>query len=73
MPSTYRLADSRGEFLSDADSIEYLQQLVTAFEAGHYVVDEITAGAEPNEQTTRRWGTIFKLVDGTVLLEPERE
>jgi len=73
MPSTYRLTDSQGEILSDADSIGYFKQLVAAFEPGHYVVDEITTGAEPSEQTTRRWGTIFKLVDGTILVEPEPE
>jgi hypothetical protein len=73
MPILYRLTDSQGELLSEADSIAYLQRLVEAFELGHYVVDEVTTGAEPSKQTTRRWGTIFKLVDGTILVEPEPE
>jgi hypothetical protein len=73
MPILYRLTDSKGEILSDADSIGYFQRLVAAFEPGHYLVDEITASADPSGQTTRRWGTIFKLVDGTILVEPEPE
>jgi len=73
MPTTYRLTDSRGVILSDADSIGYFQGLVAAFEPGHYVVDEITTGPEPSAQTTRRWGVIFKLVEGTIIVEPEPE
>jgi hypothetical protein len=73
MPILYRLTDSQGEILSDADSIEYFKKLIAAFEPGHYLVDEITTGADPSKQTTRRWGTIFKLVEGTILVEPAPE
>ncbi len=73
MPIRYRLTDSRGEILSEADSIAYFKGLVADFEPGHYVVDEITTGSEPGGETTRRWGTIFKLVEGTILVEPEPE
>jgi hypothetical protein len=73
MPILYRLTDSHGELLSEADSIGYLKGLVADFEPGHYVVDEITTRPEPSGPTARRWGTIFKLVDGTILVEPEPE
>jgi hypothetical protein len=59
--------------LSEADSIGYLQGLVKDFEPGHYVVNEVTTGPEPVGPTERRWGTIFKLVEGTILVEPEPE
>jgi hypothetical protein len=73
MAVRYRLTDSHGEVLHEADTVGYLQGLVGDFEPGHYVVDELTTGPEPAGPTARRWGVIFKLVDGTLLVEPEPE
>ena len=73
MSDMYRLTNSQGEILSDADSIEYFRQLVAAFEPGHYVVEEMNTGAQPGAHPKRRWGTIFKLVDGTIKVEPDPE
>jgi len=73
MPILYRLSDSHGKLLSEADSIGYLEGLVTDFEPGHYVVDEITTGPKPSGNAARRWGNSFKLVDGTMMIEPEAE
>lgn len=73
MSIRYRLTDSRGELLTEADSIGYLKGLIADFEPGHFTVEEITTGPGPSGPTARRWGQIFKLVDGTILLEPEPE
>jgi hypothetical protein len=73
MPIKYRLADSHGKVLSEADSIGYLRGLIADFESGHYVVDEIITAPDATAPTTRRWGNIFKLADGSLLVEPERE
>jgi hypothetical protein len=73
MPIRYRLTDSHGKALSEADSIGYLRGLVADFESGHYAVDEVITAPDATTPTTRRWGTIFKLVEGTIIVEPERE
>jgi hypothetical protein len=73
MSILYRLTDPGGKVLSEADSIGYFKGLVADFESGHYIVEEITTRPKPHAQSTRRWGVIFKLVDGTIVVEPERE
>ena len=71
MSSTYRLVDSKGELLADADSIEYLKGLLGDFEPGRYTVDEISTKPLPSGHTARRWGVMLKLEDGTILEEPD--
>jgi hypothetical protein len=73
MSIRYRLSDSRGKLLSEADSIGYLKGLVADLETGHYEVDEITTQPDSGGPTSRPWGKIFKLVDGTILVEPHPE
>ncbi len=68
---TYRLVDSKGEMLSDADFIEYLKGLLGDFEPGRYTVDEISTKPLPSGHTARRWGIMLKLEDGTILEEPD--
>jgi hypothetical protein len=71
VPITYRLVDSRGELLTSGDTIEYLKGFLRDLGPGRYSVDEI--GAEPGASghTSRRWGVLFKLQDGTILTEPD--
>jgi hypothetical protein len=71
MPITYRLVDSKGELLVDADTIGYLKGLVGDLGPGRYTVDEIRAEPAPSGHTSRRWGVIFKLEDGTIISEPD--
>jgi len=71
MSSTYRLVDSKGELLADADSIEYLKGLLGDFEPGRYTVDEIGTKPLPSGHTARRWGVMLKLEGGTILEEPD--
>ncbi len=73
MPILYRLKDSHGQVVFEADSIGYLHGLIADFEPGHYAVDEVTTGPELSGPNARCWGQIFKLVDGTILVEPEPE
>ena len=71
MPITYRHVDSKDELLADADTIGYLKGLVADFETGRYTVDEISTEPGPSGHTSRRWGVLLKLRDGTVVSEPE--
>jgi hypothetical protein len=72
MPIAYRLIDSSGTILADADTIRYLRGLVGDLEPGRYVVDEISHDEIPSAPAhiSRRWGVIRKLADGTVIMEP---
>jgi len=68
---TYRLVDSKGEMLSDADTIEYLKGILGHLDAGRYTVDEITSHPLPSGHTARRWGVLLKLDDGTIIEKPD--
>jgi hypothetical protein len=71
MPSTYRLIDSKGEMLSDADTIGYLNGILSHLDPGRYTVDEIATDPLPSGHTARRWGVMLKLDDGTIIEEPD--
>jgi hypothetical protein len=71
MPITYRLVDVEGELLADADSIGYLKGFVADLGPGRYGVDEISDEPGPSGHTSRRWGVILKLEDGTIISEPD--
>jgi hypothetical protein len=71
MPSTYRLIDSKGKLLSDADTIGYLKGIFSHLDPGRYVVDEIATDTPPSGHTARRWGVMLKLADGTIIEEPD--
>ena len=68
---TYRLIDSKGEMLSDADTIEDLKGILGHLDAGRYTVDEIASEPLPSGHTARRWGVLLKLDDGTIIEEPD--
>jgi len=55
---TYWLIDSKGEMLSDADSIGDLKGLLGDLEPGRYTVDEISSKPLPSGYTARRWGVL---------------
>jgi hypothetical protein len=69
MSITYRLIVSKGEMLSDADTIEYLKGILGYLDAGRYVVDEIASDPLPSGHTARRCGVLLKLDDGTIVEE----
>ncbi len=71
MSIVYRLIDSTGEMLSDADTIEYLKGILGHLDAGRYTVDEIASEPLPSGHTARRWGVLLKLDDGTIIEEPD--
>ena len=71
MSITYRLVDSKGEMLADADSIEYLKGILGDLDPGRYTVDEISTKPLPSGHTARRWGVLLKLDDGTIIEEPD--
>jgi len=71
MSIVYRFIDSKGEMLSDANTIEYFKSILGYLDAGRYVVDEIAAHPLPSGHTARRWGVLLKLEDGTIIEEPD--
>ncbi len=68
---TYWLVDSKGEMLSDADSIGDLKGLLGDLKPGRYTVDEISSRPFPSGHTARRWGVLLKLDDGRTIEEPD--
>jgi len=68
---TYWLIESKGEMLSDADSIGDLKGLLGDLKPGRYTVDEISSKPLPSGHTARRWGLLLKLDDGTVIEESD--
>jgi hypothetical protein len=77
MPITYRLIDAKdlidpkGEELASGDSIDYLKGFVADLEPGRYIVDEIRSEPGPSGHTSRRWGVLLKLKDGTIISKPD--
>jgi hypothetical protein len=71
VPTTYRLVDSKGELLTSGDTIECLKGFLGDLEPGRYTVDEIRAEPGVSGHTSRRWGVMFKLEDGTILTESD--
>ena len=71
MPITYRVVDSKGELLADADTIGYLTGLVGDLNPGRYTIDEIRGEPGPSGHTSQRWGVLFKIEDGTIISEPD--
>ena len=71
MSSTYRLVDSKGEMLSDADSIEHLKGILGYLDPGRYTVDQIAAHPLPSGHTSRRWGSVTRHDNGRVILDPD--
>jgi hypothetical protein len=71
MPITYRLVDSRGELLADADTIGYLKGLVADLDPDRYTVDEIRDEPGPSGHTSRRWGVLIKLAGRPIIWEPD--
>ena len=53
MPITYRLVNSKGDWLADAHSIGYLKGLVADIGPGRYSVDEIRDEPGPSGHTSR--------------------
>ena len=60
-----------GEGIDDADSIEGAREIVQGQPPSRYDVYEIRAEPGPSGHTSRRWGVLFKLQDGTILTEPD--
>jgi hypothetical protein len=71
MPMTYRLVNSKGDWLADAHSIGYRKALVANLGPGRYSIDEIRDESGPSGHTSRRWGVLLKLEHGTILTEPD--
>jgi hypothetical protein len=71
VPTIYRLVNSQGELLASADSIGCVKGLVGDLDPGRSTVDEIRGEPAPSGHTSRRWGVILQLADGTIISEPD--
>jgi hypothetical protein len=71
MPIVYRLVNSAGQLLADADSVSELHRHVTTSAPGRYTVDEIRDQPSPSGYTSRRWGVILHLAGGRIVEEPD--
>jgi hypothetical protein len=67
----YRLVDSGGVGLADADSIGWLKAYVGALPPGRYTVDEIGSNPFPSGHTARRWGVLHKRAASMVASETD--
>jgi hypothetical protein len=71
MSSKSCLLDPAGELAAEGDTIEYLKGALEALPPGRYQVDETSAVALPSGRTSRRWGLLLKLDNGTIIEEPD--
>lgn len=67
-PSQYRVIDAEGVELAHGDTIEYFRRPVADFKPGVYTIQEVVADSLGHAHEVRRWGTISRLEDGTVVL-----
>ena len=69
--SLFRIVGRDGEMLSDADSLDGVNEIVRRAPTGRYHVDEISADPPSSGQTSRRWGSAVRHDDGRVILDPD--
>lgn len=71
MAHKYRLIDSTGRELAEADSIPYFRGFVVDLKPGRYTVQEVESDPAGNPHNIRRWGSILRLEDGSVAVHPD--
>lgn len=71
MAQKYRLIDSTGRELAEADSISYLRGFVVDLKPGRYTIQEVEADPAGHPHNIRRWGSILRMDDGSVVVNPD--
>jgi hypothetical protein len=70
-PQQYQLIDAEGVELAHGDSIEYIRGVVADLRTGVYTIQEADADALGHAHNVRRWGSISRLEDGTVVINED--
>jgi len=71
MPQKYRLIDSTGRELAQADTIPYFRGFVVDLKPGRYTIQEVESDPAGHPHNIRRWGAILRMDDGSVVLNPD--
>lgn len=71
MSSVYRLIDAQGRELARGDSISYFRGLAADLPPGRYSVEEVDTDGLGHGHITRRWGSLMRFDDGSVVVDPE--
>jgi hypothetical protein len=69
--SFFRIVESDGGMVADADSLEMATAVLRDALIGRYHIDEISAKSLPLGHTARRWGCAIRHDDGRVILDPD--
>lgn len=67
----YQLIDAEGVELAHGDSIEYIRGVVADLKTGVYTIQEVAADPLGHAHNVRRWGSISRLKDGTVVVNED--
>lgn len=67
----YRLIDAEGRELAHGDTIPYFKGVVADLKPGKYTIQEVVADSLGLAHEVRNWGTIRRMDDGSVHLNPE--
>ncbi len=73
MASAYRLIDAQGREMARGDTISYFRGLAADLPPGRYAVEEIESDGLGHDHNTRRWGSLMRFDDGSVVLDPVTE
>lgn len=71
MAQKYRLIDSTGRELAEADNVPYFKGFVANLKPGRYMIQEVEADLAGHPHNIRRWGGILLMDDGSVVLNPD--
>ncbi len=67
----YRINLDEQQQVFVAASISAIGQVLRTAKPGRYRVEEISADAPPERSKTKRWGTVTKGDDQSVVIEPD--
>lgn len=71
MAQKYRLIDSVGRELAEADNVPYFKRFVANLKPGRYMIQEVEADLDGHPHNISRWGGILVMDDGSVVLNPD--
>jgi hypothetical protein len=73
MSSAYRLIDEKGRELAKGDSISYFRGLAADLPPGRYAVEEVETDGLGHAHNVRRWGSLMRFDDGSIVVDPETD
>lgn len=70
-PQQYQLIDADGVELAHGDTISYFKGVVADLKPGVYTIQEVMADSLGHAHEVRRWGSISRLEDGTIVINED--